>query len=147
MQSDWQRFTNPRFRLEFSYPSPTPQGHEVERKEQRVDDHRGDMERVHLSSPSSGELYFELARFAGITPQDEYANHRPYLEQRFGPGAVMELSETTLLNRPAWAYGIKSPETERAVLLLHLDGDSYRIIYDPRSALNDQVIATLAIVE
>ena len=147
MHSDWQRFTHPRFRVEFSYPSPTPQGHEVERNEQRVQHHRGDMERVHLSSPTSGELYFELARFAGITPQDEYANHRPYLEQRFGSGAVTELNETTLLGWPAWTYGIQWPEAERAVLLLQLEADTYRVIYDPRSELNDQVVATLTIVE
>jgi hypothetical protein len=143
---DWQRFVNPRFAVEFSYPAVTPQGHEVERKEQRVEDDRGDMERVHLSSPASGELYLEVARFGGIAPQDEYANHRPFLERRFGRGSVTELAETTLLQRPAWTYGIRWPEAERTVLLLHLEPDTYRIIYDPRSELNEQVLATLAIV-
>src|SRR6185437_8183915 len=69
-QTDWERFTNARFAVEFSYPSPTPQGYGVEVIEERAHDHRGDMERVHLSSESA-ELYLEVARFVGITPQDE----------------------------------------------------------------------------
>jgi hypothetical protein len=147
MHEDWQRFSNPRLGVEFSYPDPTPTGHEVERKEQHVQDERGEMERVHLSSPASGELYVEVARFAEISPQEEYANHRPYLEQRFGEGAVTALTQTTLLERPAWTYRIRWAEGERSVLLLPLEGDTYRIIYDPRSELNEQVLATLAIAE
>jgi hypothetical protein len=143
----WERYANPRFAVGFSYPSPTPQGHEVERQEQHVRDHRGDMERVHLSSPTSGELYFELACFRGIAPEDEYANHRPYLEKRFGEDGVSELTETTLLDRPAWAYSIRWDAGERAVLLLPLAGDTYRIIRDPRSELNDDVLATLTVSE
>ena len=134
MHEDWQRYSNPRFRLEFRYPDPTPRGHEVERNEQRVHDERG-------------ELYFELSRFVGISPQDEYASHRPFLEQRWGDGAVTELAETALLERQAWRYGIRWPEADRVVLLLPLDGYAYRVIYDPRSELNEDVLATLAIVE
>jgi hypothetical protein len=147
MPAGWEQYANPRFAVEFSYPSPTPREHEVVRQEERAHDHRGDIERVHLSSPTSGELYFELARFRGIAPQDEYANHRPYLEKRFGKDGVSELTETTLLDRPAWAYGIRWGEGERAVLLLPLGGDTYRIIRDPRSALNDEVLATLTVCE
>ena len=146
-QTNWKRFTNERFAVEFSYPSPTPQGHEVEVTEERADDHRGEMERVHLSSPESAELYLEVARFVGITPQDEYANHGTYLKKRFGPGAVSELTETSLLERPAWTYSLWWPEHDRTVVLLPLGSDTYRIIYDPHSALNDEVIATLAVVE
>jgi hypothetical protein len=34
---------------------------------------------------------------------------------------------------------------ERSVLLLRVGRDTYRIIYDPRSELNTEVIATLTI--
>ena len=146
-QRNWERFRNERFALEFSYPSPTPQGYEVEVTEERAHDHRGDMERVHLSSPESAELYFEVARFVGITPHDEYANHGSYLKKRFGAGSVSELTETTLLERPAWTYGLRWPGHDRSVILLPLSSDTYRIIYDPHSTLNDDVIATFEIVE
>jgi hypothetical protein len=82
--------------VEFSYPLTTPQGHAVEQLEEHVEDHRGDMERVHLSSPESGELYFEIARFRELTPRDDYLSHGKYLAQRFGPDSVSPLVETTV---------------------------------------------------
>ena len=74
--------------MEFSYPRVTPQGHPVEQFEEHVQDHRGDIERIHLSSPKSGELYFEVARFRELAPQDDYLSHKKYLAQRFGPDSV-----------------------------------------------------------
>ena len=125
----------------------TPLGQRVERNEQQ----RDNLERVHLSTPDRQELYVEVARFRGITPQDEYANHRPYLEQRFGADAVSELTQATVLDRPGSSYSIGWNEEgrpmERAVRLLQVGRDTFRIIYDPRSELNDQVIATLAVEE
>jgi hypothetical protein len=146
-RSRWERFTG--FGAELSYPSTTPDGQTVERTEQRVSDHRGELERVHLSTPDRQELYFELARFADVTPQDEYSNHKPYLEQRFGTGSVSELTQTKLLDRRAWTYAFHWHEEgrrmERAALLLDVGGGTYRLIYDPRSELNAQVLETFRI--
>jgi hypothetical protein len=130
------------FGISFTYPDPTPQGHPIERK----DDDRGDVQRIHLSSPSSGELYFEASRFVGLAPQGEYARHRPYLEQRFGEGSVTELSEAKLSERPAFRYGFEWTEGERAVLLLPVARDTYRFIYDPRSPLNEEILATVTVL-
>lgn len=141
MERDWERFTRPGFEVGLSYPRVTPQGHVVDRDEHE----RGDMDRVHLTSPGSPELYVELTRFGGLAPRDEYLRHRPYLEQRFGAGAVTELTETRLRDRAAWAYAFRWDQGERSVLLLAVDGDTYRVVYDPRSALNAEVIATLEI--
>ena len=143
--ADWHRFKRPGFVVEFSYPRVTPQGHPVEQFEEHVQDHRGDMERVHLSSPKSGELYFEVARFRELAPQDDYLSHKKYLAQRFGPDSVSPLVETAVEGRPAWAYSISGADHERSVLMLHLAGDTYRFIYDPRSELNHRVIDTLTI--
>jgi hypothetical protein len=144
--SDWERFTRPGWEVEFYYPAVTPQGHEVEREEEQANDHRGDIERVHLTSPG-GELYFEAARFRGLTPQDEYLSHTRYLRQRFGEDAVTELTETSLAGRPAWAYGLRRDEGDRSMLMLQMGTDTYRFIYDPRSELNDQVLATLTVAD
>jgi hypothetical protein len=145
--ADWQRFTRPRFRLEFSYPAVTPQGHAVERNEEPFRDY----DRVHLSSPDSQELYLEVVRFHDLAPQDEYLHHRPYLEKRFGANSITALTETSLKGRPAWAYAFRWDDgertIERSVFLLQAARDTYRIIYDPRSQLNTQVIATLTIAE
>jgi hypothetical protein len=144
---DWQRFTRPGFRVQFSYPAETPQGHAVERNEEPF---RG-YERVHLSSPDSQELYLEVVRFHDLAPPDEYLHHRPYLEKRFGADSITALTETSLQGRPAWTYGFRWDDgertIERSVFLLQVARDTYRIIYDPRSRLNTQVIATLTIAE
>jgi hypothetical protein len=143
----WQRFTRPGFRVEFSYPAVTPQGHAAERVEEQAVDHRGDIERVHITSRGGGELYVEVVRFRDLAPQDEYLEHRPYLERRFGPDAVTELTETSLLGRTACAYGFRWDEGERSVLSLQVASDTYRVIYDPRSELNDEVLATFTVRE
>jgi hypothetical protein len=129
--------------VRFEYPDPTPQGNAVERN----DDDRGDMQRIHLSSPDSAELYFEASRFVGLAPQDEYARHRPYLEQRFGGGAVTELEEAKLGDRSARRYGIRWADGERAVRAVDVAGDTYRFIYDPRSQLNEQILSTVRFVD
>jgi len=143
--ADWHRFKRSGFPVEFSYPQVTPQGHAVEQFEEHVQDHRGDMERVHLSSPKSGELYLEVARFRELAPQDDYLSHKRYLAQRFGSDSVSPLVETAIEGRPAWAYSILAAEHERSVLMLHVAGDTYRFIYDPRCELNHRVIDTLTI--
>jgi hypothetical protein len=144
---DWQRFTRPEFAIELSYPGVTPQGQTVERDEEPFREYA----RVHLSSPDRQELYLEVVRFQGLAPRDEYEQHRPYLEQRFGADSITPLTETTLRGRPAWAYAFRGDVAERsikrAVLLLENGEDTYRLIYDPRSALNAQVIATVTFAE
>jgi hypothetical protein len=147
--TDWERLEHPGFSVAFSYPSVTPQGYLVERAAERVEDHpvAGDFERVHLSSPDSGELYFELAHFADRTPVDEYRTHQPSLAHRFGSNAVSSLTETTFGGRAAWTYDIKWDAGERSVLLLAVGGSTYRVIYDPRSELNARVLATLTVSE
>ena len=148
-QTGWQRLAQPGLVVELSYPSSTPHGYSVDRVEERVEGHpvAGDFERVHLTSPGSDELYVEVARFPARTPHDEYATHRPSLEQRFGVDSVTELTETSMRELPSWTYGFRWEEGERAVLLLQVGNDTYRVIYDPRSELSREVIATLSITE
>ena len=130
--------------VEVSYPEVTPQGQAVERNEESF---RG-YARVHLSSTDRQELYLELVRFHDLAPQEEYLQHRPYLEKRFGADSITALTERRLGEWRAWAYAFRWDEeglsVERSVLLLQVAGDTYRIIYDPRSGLNARVIATLA---
>jgi hypothetical protein len=139
----WRRLTHPDFSLDFSYPEVTPQGHAVKRDDQPFMGYT----RVHLSSPETRELYIEVVRFHDLAPENDYLTHRSYLEQRFGKGSVTGLTRTSLSGRPAWAYGFRWDEGERAVRLLEVSGETYRLLYEPRSELNHQVIATLTIPE
>jgi hypothetical protein len=145
-RAGWQRLELEGFALMLDYPAVTPQGVTVERADESVVDHpfAGAFERVHLTS-DSGEVYVEVARFPGRTPQAEYATHVPHLEHRFGADSVSELSETIAAERQAWAYGFQWEGGERSVLLFEVEGDTYRVIHDPRSGLNAEIVGTLAI--
>ena len=138
--SQWQPFSRRGWSIQFDYPDPTPQGFAIRRDETPF---RAN-ERVHLSSPESQELYFEVVRFRELAPEDEYTSHKPYLEQWFGTDSVTALTETSLHGRPVLTYAFRWDGGERSVLLLQEGGDTYRVIYDPRSPLNADVLATLA---
>jgi hypothetical protein len=141
--SGWTRLTKPGFLVEFSYPDPTPDGQAVIRDEQSFREYA----RVHLSSPDRRELYLEVVRFHDLAPEDEYRQHKPYLELRFGADAISSLTATRVREWPAAAYSFGWTEqgqpVERSVLLVEVEGETYRIIFDPRSELNARVIATL----
>jgi hypothetical protein len=141
----WERLWRPGFAVELRYPGVTPQGQVVERTEEQADDHRGDLERVHVMSPDRHELYVELVRFRNCTPQGEYDNHSAALKRQFGDDAVTQLAATTVLELPAWTYSLTSPDHERSLLLLPIGADTYRVIYDPRSALTSRVLETLTV--
>jgi hypothetical protein len=140
--SRWQRFARPGFVIGFSYPDPTPDGQAVNRDEKSF---RG-YERVHLSSRDRRELYLEVVRFHDLTPEDEYLRHKHYLAQRFGADSINSLTGASLQDWPAYRYRFGWTEegrpVERSVLLLVVAGETYRIIFDPRSELNARVIAT-----
>jgi hypothetical protein len=145
--TDWEQLMRPGFKVLISYPAVTPLGHTVERLEEHVEAHpvAGDFDRIHLSTPASGELYVELARFVDRTPADEYRLHQASLAQRFGADAVSALRQTTFGERRAWAYDFRWDEGERSVLLLEVGCDTYRVIHDPRSELNTRVLATITV--
>jgi hypothetical protein len=139
----WVLFSDPNFQLRFSYPAPTPQGHPVE----KLEDRRDDAVRVHLSSEGSQELYFEVVRFRDLAPQAEYERHKVALGQRSDGVTITELSETRLNSLPAYTYSFKWPHRQRAAILIPKDQDTYRVIYDPLSPLNADILSSVALVE
>jgi hypothetical protein len=144
-EGPWKRLARSDLGVELSYPDPTARGRPV----QRDDEPFRRYPRVHLSSPDRRELYVELVRFDDLAPDDEYREHRALLEQRFGVDSVTALTETTFRGWPAWAYGFRWEEDgvpmERSALLLTVGGDTYRLLYDPRSELNARVLSGLTL--
>jgi len=142
-EAGWKRIARPDLGLELCYPDPTPSGRPVDRDDEPFRRHR----RVHLSSTDRCELYVEVVRFDDLSPQDEYREHRAYLEERLGAGSVTELTETGVGGQTAPAYAFRWDEEggsmERSVLLLTAAGVTYRVIFDPRSELNRRIVAGL----
>ena len=136
---NWQDFVYPGFALRFRYPQVTPQGHIVEKDESQIDE----AIRVHFTSKESYELYFEISKYTALPAQAEHQKHRESLENRPGGYVVSDLKEIRWMSQPAFEYSIKWQEGARVVMLIEADNATYRILYDPNSPLNVQVLSTL----
>ena len=141
MSEDWHLFADSRFELHLRYPTITPQGYAVEKTEYQ----REDAARVHWTSQDSDEVYFEVVKFLGLSPQGEYQRHEADLVQRFKGLMLSPLQSTSLDGLPAFTYTFAWPHRERTVVLVEMDGATYRILYNPRSSLNTQILETVVL--
>jgi hypothetical protein len=136
---DWQRFKDSQFSLLFKYPEETPQGHFVDKAESL----QGESIRIHLASRDSKELYFEVTKYQDLPAQMEYHQYREKLEQRFSELIITELKEMIWKSHPTSEYSFEWKQGARSVLLVRRDDATYRILYDPRSPLNTQILSTI----
>ncbi len=132
----WNTFSLPGFALQFQYPDTTPQGHAVE-----MDDVR-----VHFRSYDSEEAYFEVSRYARLSVAAVYEREKGFVTDQLQGGEVTELRAIALGAQPAHAFSIRWEGGERVVILIEHQAYVYRFIYDPRSQLNRQVLATVKIM-
>lgn len=140
--TDWLQFADPRFEVRFRYPVVTPRGKPVGATESQP----GGALRVHMRS-ANRDVYFELTRYPPMSGEEEYRQHKHYLEERFGEGAVTDLTETRVASRSAQTYAFAWPEGERVVVLVPTATATYRVIYNPRGPLNAEILATLEMRE
>jgi hypothetical protein len=117
--------------LSLSHPVTTPSGRSV----------IADDIRVHLVA-EGGELYFEVSRRQGHT-SDAYRREREHL---IDEGAeVSELVPAELNGWPAQEFTAAFPHKTRTFLLCERPPWLYRLVYDPKSALNLEVLSTIRI--
>ena len=136
---DWQHFAEFGFALGFQYPQTTPQGHTVERSTSQGDN----SVRVHFTSRDSHELYFELTKYTDLSPQVEYEHHKGSLEKKLNQFRISDLKEIRWLSQPAYEYSFQWQQGTRTVILIETDHAMYRILYDPYSPLNVQILSTV----
>ena len=84
-----------------------------------------------------------MTRYEALSAQAEYQHHKQELEQRFADLTLTDLNATRLGLRRAQSCSFKWSDGERQVLLVEVDASTYRILYNPRSPLNQQIRATL----
>ena len=135
---DWQLFKDSRFSLQFRYPPNTPQGYSVDKSESQQDDAL----RVHFISRDSQELYFEVTKYSALLARIEYQQHKAELEKRFSELVITESKEISWKSLPAYEYSFEWSKGTRSVILFERNGATYRILYDPRSPLNNQMLST-----
>ena len=141
---DLQIFSDPRFPLRFQYPTMTPRGHVVDVEESQSEESI----RVHLRSQGSDEVYFEVRQYRNLLPQEEYHRHKTYLEKQFEAEgfSITGLADGKLAGSPTLQYSFQWGEKRRAVILFQQDSVTYRIIYDPDSPTNTQILSTVELI-
>jgi hypothetical protein len=141
--NQWRRFTDPDFGIAFNYPDPTPEGFEIKKLIRKT----AEMIRVHLSSPGSSELYFELSNYLnGLDPRTGRQNLVNENKGRFDGFKAATLKEMVVASIPAQSFTFSWQKGARQVLFFDVDPVTYRVIFDPRSKLNYQILSTFELV-
>ncbi|HET9909376.1 MAG TPA: hypothetical protein VFQ23_22200 [Anaerolineales bacterium] len=136
---DWLHFTDSRIALALQYPKVTPQGNLVELDE----NHEQDTVRVHFRSTGSREVYFEITKYQDLSPQMEYEQHKENLERRPEKFVLTDFREIGWMSQPAYEYSLRWSQGSRVVRLIEFENSTYRVLYDPFSPLNVQILLTL----
>lgn len=136
---NWRTFSEPNFALRFKYPAVTPQGRPVEINEIRSDA----AIRFHLISQESQEVYFEVARYTDLLAAEGYELFKEGIEQLGDDFSVSALKEAEYAEHPAFECLVKGPGMARVVIFIQKERILYRVIHNPQSSLNKQILATL----
>lgn len=134
-------FSFPDTTLQFHYPQTTPKRFPVTIKES----HRDNISRVHLISPDSLELYFEVTSYTNLTAQEGYELLKNDVVERFMECEVSDLQKTRLNGFPAFVFSFQWPFRQRKVYFVEKESVTYRILFDPTLPLNEQILASVTV--
>ncbi len=129
-----------------SIPEQTPQG-------QTGTIESGDHERAHImhaESPEQSELYFEVATYSEVIDHHELASgQQAFLREATSNGRLSAIQPGIVGNYAGTTFDFQGLLQGRWKVrrFLFADGPhhTYRIVYDPTSPLNEQVLDTLQI--
>jgi hypothetical protein len=135
----WQTFAHPEFALRFRFPITTPQGQSIEIRESEDEEIR----RVHLITEDRQAVYVEITYYANLPAQQAYDRFKRELEQAEEAAHIDELKTVAFGGLPAFEFNFKRGELERAVVLVPRQQALYRLLYNPQSSLNRQILGTV----
>jgi hypothetical protein len=127
-------------------PNTTPRGQPVEiLKDQREGTHR-----VHAQSPDDSELYFEIVSAPGLMNHEQaVAEQQAYLSSQSSDAAITAATQSVVRSFSATEFSYQGTLGGRWKVRRFIFLDSairtYRIVYDPRSTLNEQILDSLVI--
>jgi hypothetical protein len=134
----WLHFFDPAFAFEFDYPRATAGGSTVTVQRST---HDGD-ERVHISSEDL-EVYFELDRAADRTAMGGLRELAEDVRGRFEGAWFSVPGRTQLCGESAHTVHFRFDGRVRWAILTEDASPSYRVILDPRSSTNLEILGTL----
>jgi hypothetical protein len=115
--------------LQFKYPRLAPDGESVERVETQQDR----IIRVHILSPKSREVYFEVSKYELLKAASEYHRHKEHLSEQFQTAEITEMKETLCGSLPAHEYTFEWRQGTPTVILV--DGACHKLSYSLQALL------------
>jgi len=135
----WITYSHQNLSVVLKYPSPTPQGNSVNINEQSTPSSF----RAHFVSEGSDEIYFEVGRYSNLSVKQVIADFLKDVTGRIENLKISEVEELTYADSPARHLSIHWPGKERVILFIEKEDALYRIIHDPNSPINIQILDTL----
>jgi hypothetical protein len=136
---DWHLFANPQSAFQFKYPLVARNGEAIKHMETQKEG----MLRVHILALDNLEVYFEVTQNELLMAESEYQRHKEHLRNQFMSLRINELRKTLFKSLPAYEYHFAWDQGKRKVILVEREEATYRILYDPRSPVNLQIVSTL----
>jgi hypothetical protein len=130
---DWLRFSTPGLGLSFRYPGAAADGEPVE-----MDDFR-----AHFRTMDSAQVYFEVSRHTGVSAGELYRRETAAIRRANPDVRVSDAVSVSFAGCDAQQFTVTFPDKERIFTLIEREGRVYRVIYDPRSPVNHEIIGTV----
>jgi len=136
--NSWLIYSHSDLSANLKYPNPSPLGNLVLIKEYKTPSSF----RVHFSSDGSDEVYFEVGRFFDLSPQQAVDQFIRDVTSRIEHLEIDPVQEFTFADAPTRRLSIRWPGKQRIILFIDKSDELYRIIYDPNSSINAQILDT-----
>jgi hypothetical protein len=136
---NWVTFSSQKLSIALKYPNPTPQGHPVFKHERTATSSY----RVHFVSDGSDEVYFEIGRYSNLPVQKAIDDFQQDVMERIDQIETSEVTELSMDNYPSYQFSIRWPGKERFIQFIEIEPVLYRIIHDPASPINKQILESL----
>jgi hypothetical protein len=136
----WLRFSDPDFDFEFDYPLATDAG-DVEISHGR---HAGGRH-VHLQTPDAKAVYFEVSFTEGRAGDEAILWLSRDVMARYEDAWFSPTRETSLCGVPGRYGWFRFADRVRWVITTVDPLPGYRVIVDPRSATNLQILGSMTI--
>jgi hypothetical protein len=105
-----------------------------------------DMVRIHARTPGSSDAYFEFSKESRVTAKEQYERDRGALLRALYVPEISELEPVAFAGHEAKRFTATWQDRERVFTYIEHEQDVYRTVHDPRSAVNEQIVATLEIL-
>jgi len=132
-RAEWQDFSIPNMGLRLRYPQHATDGEPVE-----MDDVR-----AHFRTMDSTQVYFEVSRHTGTTARDLIARETGVIRRAEPKVQITEPAPILFAGHDALRFTVTFPDRERIFTIVERGAYVYRVVYDPRSPINEEIVETV----